>query len=250
MIRRALLASPLAAWLFVPPALQGQDPWPGTGRDRGQGVVSHALEAFSPAAWPAVDTMLIHEAPTASSPVVARFLFLVPEPYTWSYRLEAVEDDIESRALEFDYEILGLPVDSFVPDEPWVRVLYGRGPDAAGRYGWVRTGDGVAGSSRWEEILSERSLFFLGPADEIRFYDAPGGNPVDIDLAPGLVALPPTFDYRMEPLEVAGSWLQVRIVTPDDACVAERIETREQVAWIKYLDDRGRPRVWYYTRGC
>jgi len=244
------LAVGLASALGGLAPLHAQDPWPGPERDRGRGMVSHALESLDPDAWPAADTLRIHELPEKASAVIARFIFVAPAPHAWSYVVEADEADIESRALEFDYEILGLPVDSIEPEGAWVRVLYGRGPDGAPRHGWVRTQDGGGRVQLWEEILPERPLFFLGPADRIRFHDRPGGDPVEIDLAPGPVATPPTFDYRLEPLDVEGSWMKVRIVTPDDACVTEPVVAREHEAWIRYLDDRGRPRVWYYTRGC
>lgn len=250
----SMLAVGLAAGIAVgaagPSALRAQDPWPGADRDRGRGVVSHALEFFDPDGWPAADTMVVREDTSESSAIVARFIFLAPQPYEWSYAVETDEDGIEGRALEFDYEILGLPVDSVAPDSAWVRVLYGRGPDGAPRHGWVRSPDGHGLLQSWDQILPERPLFFLGPADRIRFHDVAGGDPVPLELAPGPVSTPPTFDYRMEPLEVDGRWMKVRVVTPDDACGAEPVETREHVTWIEYLDDRGRPRVWYYTRGC
>jgi hypothetical protein len=39
-------------------------------------------------------------------------------------------------------------------------------------------------------------------------------------------------------------------VTPSDACGEEPGAVRDTVAWVRTVDDRGRPRVWYYTRGC
>ncbi len=245
-----MLVPLLAVWLAGADVLGAQDPWPGGGRDRGRGVVSHELTSFRPETWPAADTLQVHEAPSPSSRVLARFVFLVPEPFAWSYSLETVEEGVESRAVEFDYELLGLPIDSFPPDSSWVRVLYARGPDREPRYGWVPAADGAARVWPWDEILPERHLFFLGPADGIRFHDGPGGKAIHIDLAPGPLASPPTFDYRLEPMAVDGAWMQVRVVTPDDACGATAVATREYVTWIEYLDDRGRPRVWYYTRGC
>lgn len=246
------LAAGLVVGLATPAALRAQDPWPGPDRDRdrGRGVVAHTLESFAPSAWPAADTLLIHGGPDESAAVVARFIFQAPQPYSWSYSVDTDEEDIENRALEFDYEILGLPVDSVAPDGAWVRVLYGRGPAGAARHGWVRPRDGHSRAWFWDEILPDRNLFFLGPAERIGFSDRPGGDPIDIELAPGPLDTPPTFDYRLEPLEVDGPWMKVRIVTPDDACIADPVATRVYEAWIEYLDDRGRPRVWYYTRGC
>ena len=53
--------------------------------------------------------------------------------------------------------------------------------------------------------------------------------------------------YSMEPLAVRGSWMEVRLV--QGMCGEMPPDTLGQ-AWIRYLDPRGRPLVWYHTRGC
>ncbi len=196
------------------------------------------------------DTLAIHQSPSENSPVVAHFTYQVPEPYIWHYTLEVYEPGIESNALEFGYEVLGLPLAAAEAEGDWFRVIYGTTAEGALRYGWVQ---GVAGRTEvlfWADELLTRHLFFLGPDAEMAFYDEPGGALVDFGLAPRDGAGDAASDYRLEPLEADGRWLKVRVVTPDDSCTADPLQTRERILWIEYLDQRGRPRVWYHTRGC
>ena len=43
--------------------------------------------------------------------------------------------------------------------------------------------------------------------------------------------------------------MEVEVVTPSDYCFDPPTPTRD-TAWIRHLDEAGRPRVWYHTRGC
>jgi hypothetical protein len=56
--------------------------------------------------------------------------------------------------------------------------------------------------------------------------------------------------YAMHPVEARGPWLRVRVVTPSDNCEPDPAPRRTRELWIRYLDARGRPNVWYYARGC
>lgn len=245
---RAVLCLSGAA-LFAPMQLEAQGERSGAGQDFGIGIVSFAF-VDSGAEWPAADTMLVHEAASAGAPVVARFIFQVPEPMSWAFVLETGDEAVESNAVEYGYEVLGLPVDAVEAGGEWARVIYGTAADATPRTGWVRIGGEGARLRLWSEVLPEQSLFFVGPSSEVAFYDRPGGGRVS--AAPFRESDPQgaAFDLRMEPLEVDGRWMKVRVVTPDDSCRAELVETKEDILWIEYLDPRGRPRVWYHTRGC
>jgi hypothetical protein len=58
------------------------------------------------------------------------------------------------------------------------------------------------------------------------------------------------LDYIMKPLQVRDRWLQVELLTPSPMCVFPEPEVTPDTVWIQYLGTDGRPRVFYYTRGC
>lgn len=255
------------AWTWITEPLAAQGRWPGDALDYGIGIVAFAASAMegmaegedAGAEFPRADTMLVLQAPAAGAPIVARFILRRPEAFSWSYALEAEEVGVEGNTLEFDYEELGVPVDSLAPGGEWVRVIYGFAA-AEPRYGWVRREEGREERRTrvilWERELLDggRSLFFSRPAGGLAFYDGPRGERVRLDLVatedPPGDPLTADFDYRLEPLEIVGRWMKVRVVTPDYSCQFDEGPTREEVVWIEYLDESGRPRVWYYARGC
>jgi hypothetical protein len=62
--------------------------------------------------------------------------------------------------------------------------------------------------------------------------------------------LPPD-DYQLYATdEVRGRWLKVRLVSPSDLCTTDKSPRTTTTGWIEYLDDKGRPKFWYYTKGC
>jgi hypothetical protein len=74
--------------------------------------------------------------------------------------------------------------------------------------------------------------------------ETPGGA-----VTPFPVPVGPDDDYIMWAEEARGEWLRVRVVSPADYC-AEPGSPGVWRGWIRYLREDGRPRVWYYTRGC
>ena len=86
------------------------------------------------------------------------------------------------------------------------------------------------------------------PADSARFHEAPEGPAAPFPLPPPGSGGPPG-DYILWPLERAGDWMRVRAVTPSDYC-ADPPAPREDTLWIRWRGASGRPRVWFFTRGC
>jgi hypothetical protein len=216
-------------------------------RDLGVGIVSFEPSPLGEAALPWADTMVIRADPVADAPVVARFLFQVPEPFSWGYGLETGEAGVDSYGLEYGYEEQGLAADTV--SGSWARVLYGLHTDGSPRRGWVPLEDGRTRFRFWSEILRDRPLFFRDDAD-LAFHEGPGGDRVAVELARRTPDPRSPFDYRLEALEVRGHWMKARLVTPDGSCDSDVGVEREHVVWIEYLDAEARPRVWYYTRGC
>lgn len=246
----ALVLLLIVTGVLSPVRLTAQQPNAAPARDYGVGIISFAFSPAPGVDLPAADTLVIYQRASVQSPVVARFLFVAPEALVWSYALETNEDDVQSNALEFDYEVQGLPLDSVTSGGEWVRVIYGMSARGVAHRGWVPAGVGQTQHLFWTEHLAENFLFFLRGEQSIVFFDRLDGERLQLELERSSIGSDPAFDYRLEPLEVDGRWMRVRVVTPNVPCSPVQVEPRERVVWIEYLDERGRPRVWYATRGC
>lgn len=189
------------------------------------------------------DTLLIRNAPTQEAAVVARWIHRYGMDWTWEYRMETAEAGLWRNDVEWSYEESGLPIDTVAAEGAWVRVLYALDPGGDARLGWVRAGEGTR-TEHWTAVLPEQNLFFRH-ADSLAFHVEPEGQRVWLDIASG----DDGPDYIMRPLRVADSWMQVVVTTPSDYCLDAPV-VRSDTVWVRYLDDRGRPRVWYYPRGC
>jgi hypothetical protein len=124
--------------------------------------------------------------------------------------------------------------------------LYALAPDSTPLAGWVRNDTTQVSHFLWSDRLSESPLFFLDP-DSIAFHASPEGPTVALELVPADDL--DRFDYIMHALETRGAWMKAEVVSPSDYCFDPPAPRRDTV-WIRYLDGGGRPRVWYFTRGC
>jgi hypothetical protein len=211
--------------------------------DRGIGVVY--FESDFRDHRPARESLVVRSAPLPSAPVIARVLRDEPAPgRTWNYALEG-QDSLVPALLEFDYEIQGLPLDSVLPDEGWARVILGHDRTGQRRTGWVGLAAPGIGLALWREALPAREWLYFTDSVLPIVFDAPDGQPL---RAGQIVA--EEGDYSLYAEEVRGDWMRVRIVSPDDSCGREVTTPQVTVGWIRYLDRRERPLVWYYTRGC
>jgi hypothetical protein len=148
---------------------------------------------------------------------------------------------LQPNIIEFDYEICGFPFDSLTATN-WAHVILGFDSDKKPSRGWVKLDPAIIEIHLWTDWLPHHSLYFLNQSN---FYDTVGGSPVawEVNFAPR--------NYIMHPLNSQGAWVQVLVARPSDMCVPpDAPKSDTLVAWIKYLDDTRRPRVWYYTRGC
>jgi hypothetical protein len=216
----------------APPQAQTERPW--WDKEFGVGVVSYAaMDRYE-----AED--VIRATPSAASDTVA-----VLKRDSLCFRAGACVRSYE-RMIEFDYEIPGWAILGFTGDSSWARVSLAP-LDTAGPTGWVALGDSVQ-ALLWSRTLPTNPLFFLRPSD-IAFYDAP------TEAARTMRALvrragSEELDYIMMPLEARGDWLRVVLQTPSTYCAFPEPEVKPDTLWIRYLRADGRPRVFYYTRGC
>lgn len=191
------------------------------------------------------DTVPIHSSPRSAAPAVARF-----HHREFVLTVEATERGLEGAALEVGYEERAFPLLEETPDGRWARILFAYDEEGGARSGWVDlSGPGIE-RVFWPEWLADApgrgALYFARPAD-IAFRSEPDGAAVELTLTPGAGSW--EYDYALHPLRVEGRWMEVRVVSPSDYC-ADPDSPLEATAWIRFLDDRDRPRVWYFTRGC
>jgi hypothetical protein len=217
--------------------------WQGQATDRGRGLVY--LRDY-PVDGGKADTLPLRTSPRGRSHVRGYFIWEPRGEHGWAYVVVA-SDSLAPNVLEFGYEVAGLPIDSITPDRAWARALYG--VDGAGRLlnAWVQLDSTIAGWLWWEEYLPARGGLYLMEPSRATFAAGPGGPALPSPLTP---------KYRQEDhwLEVLGSqgpWLRARFRQPAAICGAEAPpEQVSDTVWLRFLDLRGRPLVWYFTRGC
>ena len=186
----------------------------------------------------AVETVTVYSARDRQSAVILRIARDVET------RLSVVNDTtIDLTVFEYGYEIGGLVVDQLAPDSSWARIEYtsdslGKDP----KYGWVDLSVGHVKYASWRSLLMERgSVSFLKSMPD-PFRASPDGPPVSRALVGRYPA--------MTPVETQGDWMLVRAQTPNDECETEAPRVRVTLAWIRFLDARGRKLVFYPSRGC
>lgn len=213
-------------------------------RDFGTGVLHLGVRPDSVSAL-REDTVIIRNAPTDEAAVIARWIHRYGGDGTWEYRLETNEEQMMRNDIEWSYEENGLPVDTLAGEGNWARVIHATDRTGAPRFGWVRMSE-RARIETWPQVLLQQSLFFRRP-DSLAFHAAPDGDTVSLEIRTGDTA--DGLDYSMMPLRTIDDWMQVVVTSPSDYC-AEIPAARADTVWIRYLDERGRPRVWYFPRGC
>lgn len=155
---------------------------------------------------------------------------------TWTREPELYTELV--RATQDDY---GLPVTQV--RGRWLRVLYAFAEDGSPRTGWVRLVPGRSVYHDRDQQLLEFSASLADPANT-EFFDAPGGEPVAVDLRP-------THTVRV--LSIDGDWIQVALARPDtSACTGnENLQVRQRdTVWVRRYDERGRRQITSAVAGC
>lgn len=161
----------------------------------------------------------------------------------------AMGDSVFRGALfEFTYEYLGLPLLEIKGD--WAKVLLYQ-QDERQQSGWISLQDKLIKYEMWGDYLARRVHFFRRCYDP-KFYNAVNGELVGFYLEYSLdertgISWP---NYHFYPIESQDGWMRVQVDSPSQYCVSDTAYHRSANLWIKYIDDIGRPNVWFYTRGC
>jgi len=114
---------------------------------------------------------------------------------------------------------------------------------------WVRRSDLASQGleyTAWSEFLLEppTPLAFVGEGESPRLWSRPDRTSDSVEL---------TGSHDIEPLEISGDWMRVRVTQPSTFCEGEdssaSAEASTSEAWIVWRDESG-PRVWFAARGC
>lgn len=202
--------------------------WQGSGgdpvRDAGVGVVPLRLPH---------DTVVLRASPEPGAAAVAAALVVSDSGGGWRYEVRAAEG-LAPALFEYGYEEAGLPIDEERPSG-WLRVLAGWRADGSPVAGWLQADSAIV----WRRFLVGWPAFVTDSA-------AP-----DFRAIPDGAALPfPAGAHTLYIDSIAGDWARVRVVTPPDLCDERAADAVEATGWLRLFDGRGRPRVWYHTRGC
>jgi len=216
--------------------------------DHGQGVVALANAGDGPPGsvtgpLPRTDTISFRNRPDSAAPLAGLLLNRTDTADSndnWNYAV-AAPGMVAPNMVEFGYEEAGVPIDSATSDGRWVRGRLGTDDDGTWLTGWADVRDMRLTSLWWAEHLPQQALFALD-SSQLRMAVEPGGARLPV--------LP--RDHIMHGADsVRGRWLLVSLVTPSDYCAGDdSVVRRRQRVWVEYVDARGRPQVWYHSRGC
>ncbi len=198
------------------------------------------------------DSMDVFFAPHDSSSRIAIWLQeVLPNHGGYRNQINHLPPKAITNFVEYGYEISGIPFDSTDASGRWFRVIFGISGEEVPLRGWIRHNRPSNDVLFWSEELPKHPLFFYPRQDDPEFFNGPGGDRVIFNFEKFQSQRKGSrkYDYIMHPLKTEGTWLQVRVVTPSDYCMFPE-NPRVGVFWIRFLDDKGRPLVFYYTRGC
>ncbi len=135
-------------------------------------------------------------------------------------------------------------------DDGWLRVRVR--PPGAGRdeAGWVHRCQlpPQLVYEPWEELLlgGNISPLFFRTAVPHALRASPGADSERLAWIPS-----ENSDYELEPLELEGDWVRVRLKIPSEYCRAPgEVTPRVWEGWVKWWGSDIGPWLWFYTRGC
>ena len=196
---------------------------------------------------PRSDTLVFRSAPSRSAPVSTLLIMRTDTSATpipsWHYAV-AADETLSVNMVEHDYEIAGVPIDSIVDGGRWAHGLLGRALGGRWVTGFVEIDTTRMIFLKWSDRLRELDLpIYARDSSGLSFSATVDGTPVRAVPRRNLAI------YAAD--TVVGSWLRVRVVWPSDECIPpDSIRRTERRLWVRYLDARGRPTVWYHSRGC
>ncbi len=111
-------------------------------------------------------------------------------------------------------------------------------------HGWASLDTRFAQTLQWDSVLAERAWYFLDSAATTLY-------PTLADAqARRRGRVLPAHQFEIRILERKNAWLRVRLRWPVDVCDYSEAPTQTGEFWVRYLDERGRPLMFYPSRGC
>ncbi len=163
----------------------------------------------------------------------------------------------EIEFIEFADEVKGLCISSI--QENAIKVIL-KNSDNQVQYGWLKRDNKDIGYCLWSSLIPVQKVVFpinnKGGGNQIVFFKTPGGEILNVQI-PKMTEL--WYEYKNEIIKVLDCdliptgrvfkniWMQVDISFPHDEG-QDDFECHRIRCWIRYLDDFGRPLVWYHTR--
>ena len=126
------------------------------------------------------------------------------------------------------------------------------------KYAWTLLDTAVVDYILWQDYIPQQKYVFFIDSKEnaLQFFSSPNGERKHIVLPDAkeriymfgnTIWLAKDFDMAPTGYTANGGWLQVDVSVPHDEG-DDDFECKRVRAWIKYLDDKGRPLVWFHTR--
>ena len=201
--------------------------------------------------------------PEHTKPPYARFdmgMFEIePGSFVSRYSLTTLRSDamqdMSNRILDVaGVDESGIPILSFASDSAWVKVSLDCGTKQNPPSAWINVSDAEKMGFDvilWNQFFKKDWALTFQCDSVLKFYSQPSDR---YQIFPELSTDQGFPDYCMRVIKTSGAWMQVHLESPsmflEDPSVRERAyqsKTPPPRVWIKYLDDRGRPIVWYLS---
>ncbi len=242
-LSRLLLAG---GWILLVASISFAQDW--ADREYGVGLVGVRVLPDQPPGTLSGESLVFYSSPSEDSPRAA-----VLRGDSLEFRMGRSVPFYES-ALEYAYEDAGFPILEFTRDSSWIRVSLNCWDTDNKTAGWIRSSAKGIQVLSWSEIISQREVFFFLKAEWIRFFSGPDpATEVQIQLASQYSRL----NYSVYRERIQGEWMLVELETPSSHCYSEEevvemfgVKPKKRTVWIRFLDERRRPMIFYNTRGC
>ena len=169
------------------------------------------------------------------------------------YKDRDFTEDISDKMVEvFETSEYALPIEDFSPDSLWVKVSLDSQRPTDPPVAWLNAADARKGRVRissWDRFFKrDWTVIFLCDTMMAFFEDTCD----TFRIFPKLVGDSTHPDYWMRVIKTSGNWMQVYLESPirwnDQESNRSRSlsESRNPRFWIRYLNKRGQPRIWYF----
>ena len=211
--------------------------------DLGHGVVYVAQPHDTIAPYPRVDTIWFRAAPDTRSDIVGAAVTNIRAEGWPQFADVWAPEPLTGNWVEFEYEGSGIPFDSIDAGGSWHRTILGFTRVGAPWIGWVALGDSMLQRVTWKEKLVDNAIYFRDFYTGA-FHAEPDGPVVTTPMALA------DSGFDVTSVEARWPWLRVKVEHPGDMCNGAPENRRADYYWVRALDDRGRPLVFFPTRGC